>query len=230
MQGIYKITNKINGKFYIGLSVDIKRRFSEHKSPCRFQKTKTPIARAIKKYGLTNFSFDIIELVECKSKLCEREVFWINKMKPEYNLTSGGDGVRDYVVSEEVKEILREYGKKQWNSLTEVEKQKRILNNLKGQPKGHIVSESTRNKLRECNLGKKMSEETKNKISKANSVSMKGNKSGNKKVVAFNNHEELLFDSIVSASKYFNCHPSNISKVIKGKQKSCKGYNFRYGV
>ena len=230
MQGIYIITNKINGKIYIGLSVDIKRRFSEHKSPCRFQKKETPIARAIKKYGLVNFSFDILELVECKSKLCEREIFWINKMKPEYNLTSGGDGVRDYIVSEEVKEILREYGKKQWNSLTEVEKQKRILNNLKGQPKGHIVSESTRNKLRECNLGKKMSEETKNKISKANSVSMKGNKSGNKKVVAFNNHEELLFDSIVNASKYFNCHPSNISKVIKGKQKSCKGYNFRYGV
>lgn len=131
MQGIYIITNKINGKSYIGLSVDIKRRFSEHKSPCRFQKKETPIARAIKKYGLTNFSFDIIELVECKSKLCEIEVFWINKMKPEYNLTSGGDGVRDYIVSEEVKEILREYGKKQWNSLTEVEKQKRILNNLK---------------------------------------------------------------------------------------------------
>ena len=75
-----------------------------------------------------------------------------------------------------------------------------------------------------------MSEETKSKISKANSISMKGNTSGNKKVVAFNNHEEILFDSIVSASKYFNCHPSNISKVIKGKQKSCKGYNFRYGV
>ena len=116
MQGIYKITNKINGKFYIGLSVDIKRRFNEHKSPCRFQKIKTPIARAIKKYGLANFSFDILELVECKSKLCEREVFWISKMKPEYNLTSGGDGVRDYVVSEDVKEILRDYGKKQWNS------------------------------------------------------------------------------------------------------------------
>lgn len=230
MQGIYKITNKINGKFYIGLSVDIKRRFNEHKSPCRFQKIKTPIARAIKKYGLANFSFDILELVECKSKLCEREVFWISKMKPEYNLTSGGDGVRDYVVSEDVKEILRDYGKKQWNSLTKVEKQKRILNNLKGQPKGHIVSESTRNKLRECNLGKKMSDETKSKISKANSVSMKGNKSGNKKVVAFNKSQELLFDSIVNASKYFNCHPSNISKIIKGKQKSCKGYNFRYGV
>ena len=40
MQGIYIITNKINGKTYIGLSVDIKRRFSEHKSPSRFQKKK----------------------------------------------------------------------------------------------------------------------------------------------------------------------------------------------
>lgn len=73
MIGIYKITNTINQKSYIGQSNCIERRFTQHKSPyeqARF--ADKPLYKAFKKYGIENFSFKIIE--ECPiEKLNERE-------------------------------------------------------------------------------------------------------------------------------------------------------------
>ena len=88
MIGIYKITNKINGKIYIGQSNNIKRRFLEHT-----YRDKLPIDMAIKKYGKDNFSFEILE--ECSlEELNEKETYWIKKLKSleyGYNCTVGGD-------------------------------------------------------------------------------------------------------------------------------------------
>jgi group I intron endonuclease len=60
MTGIYKITNKINGKVYIGQSINIERRWKEHISDKR---KNSLIHLAIEKYGEKNFNFEIIE--EC---------------------------------------------------------------------------------------------------------------------------------------------------------------------
>ena len=72
MMGIYKITNLINKKCYIGQSVHIERRFREH---CN-SNTNSYIHRAIQKYGKENFTFEVIE--ECSlNQLDEREKYWI---------------------------------------------------------------------------------------------------------------------------------------------------------
>ena len=64
--GIYKITNKINGKSYIGQSNNIIRRISEHKSESyRQHEINKVLYKAIEKYGVQNFDFDIIE--ECSA-------------------------------------------------------------------------------------------------------------------------------------------------------------------
>lgn len=86
MIGIYKITNNLNNKCYIGQSVHIERRFSEHCFPSK----KSQISLAIQKYGKENFSFEIIE--ECSiEELNKREQFWIkhyNSLSPNgYNIT-----------------------------------------------------------------------------------------------------------------------------------------------
>lgn len=89
MIGIYKITNKINGKIYIGQSVHIERRWQEH---CQESSTSI-IAKAIKKYGKENFSFEVLEQyqVEDYDKLDEREMYYIhqyNSLVPNgYNVT-----------------------------------------------------------------------------------------------------------------------------------------------
>lgn len=96
MAYIYKITNLINGKKYIGkTSKTVERRWNQHISDSKKECCKDrPLYRAFNKYGIENFSIEIIE--ECKiEQSSDREQFWIKKLntyKNGYNATKGGDG------------------------------------------------------------------------------------------------------------------------------------------
>lgn len=90
MIGIYKIANQITGEIYIGQSIRIKQRWREH---CvNSVNGTTQLYQAMQKYGLKNFSFEVIE--ECdKEKLNEREIYWISyydSFNNGYNMTPGG--------------------------------------------------------------------------------------------------------------------------------------------
>lgn len=95
--GIYKITNLINNKCYIGKSKNIEDRFKYHKDnyKCMREYNKT-LYKAFRKYGINNFSFEIIEVLENYTKNCnQREKYWIafyNSKENGYNETEGGDG------------------------------------------------------------------------------------------------------------------------------------------
>ena len=87
--GIYKIENILNGKIYIGQSIEIERRWQKHLNA----NDDFLIHKAIKKYGKENFKFSIIE--ECDSSLLnEKECYWINfynSIIPNgYNMIQGG--------------------------------------------------------------------------------------------------------------------------------------------
>lgn len=64
MIGIYKITNKINNKVYIGQSIDIQRRWCQEKNKA-FNENDTAynqlLSKAFRKYGIDNFNFEVIE-------------------------------------------------------------------------------------------------------------------------------------------------------------------------
>lgn len=92
VKGIYKI-NYPNGKCYIGLSTDIKRRMWEHNN---LKKAKTPCDFAIQKYGKIQ-TIEILERCQNEDELEEREKYWIkyyqsNNRNFGYNITEGGDG------------------------------------------------------------------------------------------------------------------------------------------
>lgn len=76
--GIYRITNIINEKFYVGSAVNIHRRWLEHKSFLNRNKHHSKyLQNSFNKYGIDNLNFEIIE--ECsKELLIEREQYWIN--------------------------------------------------------------------------------------------------------------------------------------------------------
>lgn len=95
MIGIYKYTNKINGKIYIGLSNDIQRRIWEHQYFANCVQD-THFHKALHKYGKENFEFEILETFDDNNRelLGEREKYWIqyyNSYEQGYNETIGGD-------------------------------------------------------------------------------------------------------------------------------------------
>ena len=96
MAYIYKITNSINGKIYIGkTSRTIEERFREHcQDSKRRQAEHRPLYSAMRKYGVQNFSVEEIEQCE-DSAAEEREIYWISQYGSfgnGYNATIGGDG------------------------------------------------------------------------------------------------------------------------------------------
>ena len=110
---IYKITNLINNKCYIGQTIkSIEERWRDHKCKAFNSSSKCynyPLYRAFRKYGINNFSFEIIE--KCKiSELNKKEIYWIqyyNSYKKGYNQTLGGDGTKSLELNEQ--EVIEKY-------------------------------------------------------------------------------------------------------------------------
>ena len=96
MAYIYKITNDINGKVYIGKTINtIEKRWSEHcKDSLKERNENRPLYRAMNKYGIQHFHIEEIE--ECSiEEVSEKEKYWIEiygSFKYGYNATKGGDG------------------------------------------------------------------------------------------------------------------------------------------
>ena len=142
--GIYMIQNLVNGKIYIGQSVDIESRWGKHKSELRgnYHDNKH-LQSAWNKYGESNFEFTIMR--ECgESQLDTMEIDYIAKLNTYdrdfgYNKTYGGEGCRP---TEETK-------KKRSESL-----------------KGRTFSEETKEKMSEAHKGRTFSDEHKIKLSK----------------------------------------------------------------
>ncbi len=106
--GIYSIINKISGKMYIGQSVDIYSRWKGHWKQVR-QGSTSIIHNAMRSYGKHNFDMHIIELCD-KNIINEREIFWINfynTYNNGYNLTTGGEGVKNKIFTQDEKESYR---------------------------------------------------------------------------------------------------------------------------
>lgn len=88
---VYKITNAVNGKCYIGQTIhDVTHRWCEHRN----QRGSTLVYNAIQKYGIENLLWEVIETVTSLDELNLREMYWIehfNSISPNgYNLISGG--------------------------------------------------------------------------------------------------------------------------------------------
>lgn len=103
---IYRLLSP-SGKSYVGQSIDFNRRLIEHKN---YKKKSLPkLYQAIKKYGIENFSIEILEICE-PELLNEREVYWINhydSCNNGYNCTTGGQSF--FKRSKETREKLSKY-------------------------------------------------------------------------------------------------------------------------
>ena len=231
--GVYKITNKLNNKIYIGSSVNCKGRWSVHKCKASDQY----ISRAMKKYGVENFIFEIIETCEIE-QLREREQYWLDHFKSYdreigYNIGICAERPMFKVeVSEETRKFRSELGKtwvgdkNPFFGKTHTEETKKAISEaLKGKSAGE----------NNPNYGKKHSPEALKKISEASMG--RDTKTGRKvKQIDIETGEVIkIWDSISQAALALSGKKrSHISTVCSGnyndkyKLKKCLGYGWEY--
>lgn len=125
MYYIYKATNKINGKIYIGQTVDFKRRKAEHLSSKKGVHAKCVFHKAIQKYGKENFIWEIID----KCNTPEEAEYLENKYIVEYNSCVSFENSNGYNI------VLRQQTAKNVHNSIKV-----IAYNLKGEYVGTYLS------------------------------------------------------------------------------------------
>ena len=105
---IYRLTNLIRNKAYIGKTINFKKRMKQHK----YSKTNTYLSRSIRKHGWDNFKKEIIIDDVPEEDLSNLETCYIeveNTMFPNgYNLTRGGEGISGYKHTVESREKSRQ--------------------------------------------------------------------------------------------------------------------------
>ena len=178
---IYKITNTVTGKQYVGQTTGVARdRWKGHRS-LKSGNGVSLIKQAVKKYGKDAFVFEVIDIAETLAQLNHKEVFWITKLNTlspsGYNIDAGGNGVGK--VSDETKEKLRIANKLAYANDPTLKE--RCLRGLVGRvltieertarsecaKAAHINDPTLGKRKTEHQIGKPRSEETKEKIRKA---------------------------------------------------------------
>lgn len=226
---IYKITNKLNGKCYIGQTVNFIKRWERHCS----NRDKTPVSMAIAKYGIENFSYHIEGEYTNEQTLNDAEDYFIefyNCLAPNgYNRVTGQQKSR--IWSEEslrkASESKRGNKNPRFGKTLSLETRKAISKANKGKP----MSEITKAKLRTANLGKKASSIAKLNMSVAQKAKprdvwfKKGRVATNK--VALECSNGIIYASISEAANQLRIDRTTIFDVLKGLIKSAKGYIFK---
>jgi group I intron endonuclease len=174
---IYKITSIINNKKYIGSAVDFNSRKSKHLSALQLNKHgNIHLQSHVNKYGIDDLQFSIVEVIMFPELLIQREQYYINTLKPEFNIckiagnTLGvkcsderkekiGNANRGRIVSDETRKKLSIVGKGRVCS-EETHKKLSIAQLGNASSKGIPKSEEHKRKISESNKGKKMKPES----------------------------------------------------------------------
>lgn len=171
---IYKTTNLINGKIYIGQQSYVKNKY--------YLGSGNIVKRAIKKYGKNNFKKEVIEYCKNQDELNDREIYWINAFDSTnkeigYNITLGGGGALGVKASKETKD--------------KISKNHADVSGNKNPMFGKTHTKEVREILRKVNTGKNHSNITKKKMS-------------NKKMGEFNNKSKLSKTDVLEIRRLYN--------------------------
>lgn len=255
---IYKVTNTLNGKVYVGQTVKtLKERWAKHlsdKSGC------LGIKSALKKYGPENFTIEQIDQAESLEELNKKESEWIaiiGSLSPfGYNLTTGGDHYRLSQESRDKmsksltgrklsKSHIEKMSERMRNRIVSQETREKTSKRCKGKTtwaKGKKFTADHRAKISAASVGKVVSEETKQKLSDH----FKGHKQSQETLEKrrqtcihknfFMNPPKpikciqtgIIYPSTSNAAKQMNLSVSLISKVLRKLRTHTGGFTFEY--
>ncbi len=247
MYQIYKITNNKNQMVYIGSSIDVERRWRQHKEASINEKDhhyNYPLMIAFREFGIANFTFEVIDTLPTWEAMIEAEHNWIvkeNCVKPNgYNQTDKTDSpMFDPMVAKKMSDTKRKkYGKRVceidsanniiavWNSLAEA-------GEITGLNRFKISSVCNGTRLTTGNRVFRFLDE-KNQIIepkvKVNQIQSNRITKTSRKVGAYDKDNNLIqeFDSLQLAAQFCGGNSSTISAVCRGKRKTHKNYIWRY--
>ena len=235
---IYKITNTINGKIYVGQTTqELSKRLQGHLSK---HSRCSAIKSALNKYGVENFTIEQIDQADTLGELNKKEGDWIEKLNTispnGYNLKTGGEQPRLCQESIDKANATKKLnGVRPWNEGLD-KTDPRIAKYIRygkdthaygkvGYRRGKKASEETRRKISEAQRGRVLSEKTKAKMSESRKNSQHLTLV-EKKIVCV--ETQVIYKSISEAARALNVSVSNLCNVLKGKRKSTGGYSFEY--
>lgn len=220
---VYKHTNLINNKVYIGITCQNPPSLRWGLNGCNYKNTR--FGEAIKKYGWDNFSHDILFTNLTEEEACAKEIELIefydatNRLYG-YNSTTGGE---TFTVTEEVKEKIS----------------KALMGNKNGL--GKLCSEEKAKKISDAQKGKHLTEEHKKKLSEAKKggTHKSLDENGRQNISNSDYHSSIkrkiyceetntIYESVHDCAKALGLNATNVSAVCRGKHKHTKGYHLRY--
>ena len=137
--GVYRIVNNVNGKCYVGSSIDLRLRRTQHFNALLHNKHINNILQnAYNKYGIDAFEFEVLEIIDItddiKKRLLDREQFWIDNLNPEYNILRVAGSNLGYNHTEETKQKIS-------NSMKGVKKSEEHALHIREGQKGRVLTE-----------------------------------------------------------------------------------------
>lgn len=199
---IYKITNMVNGKSYIGKTINLERRWRQHISG---NGNTSILSKALRKYGVSNFVFSIVDKISTPDKenlntqLSRLEMYYIgvyNTYKHGYNATIGGEGSSGFSPS--------------------LETRLRMSIAHKNKP----ISEKKREAYRK-------NAEKRRGVARNRGIIMKGAIKRRKPILQYS-LDGTFVKEYPGATFVPNCHEANIIACCKGRIKSAYGYIWKY--
>lgn len=233
MSGIYKITNIINGKIYIGSTVNLYNRFNQHINELRKNTHNNPhLQFAWNKYKEHNFVFEVIECVD-KNELLQREQYWLDYYKsydPEigYNICKIAGNCLGITRSEKTKQRISKSKKgikksEKTKQRMRRPKNKTLIKLMNGEP---VKKKKRKEKPKEQHIIKKVKKikqkKTLEEIHKQRSESQRGSNNPNAKLTELDilKIKEMLTQNIKikKIAEFFNVSSTTISDIKANKK------------
>jgi group I intron endonuclease len=185
----------------VGSSTNLRTRFYKYYSIKNLSEKRTPIHNALLKYGYSNFSLVILEYTSENENPIKKEQYYLDLLKPEYNILETAGSSLGYKHSEETIKYFRE---------------KRIITdetreNLSIAARERILPQEVRDKISEKRKSIKLSEATRAKISES-AIILRGVKVN---ITNLETNETLAFDNLTAAAKHVGVSRPAIAKALK---------------